>query len=108
MSYFWQFKIYYLFLEKIIHAMSKPKCKYCNKPMTYNTVLGKYECDDPECWIKRIPKQAAKIMGFDSSIPSMVNTPRIQTAPETIIRLGATAIKTTYNVIRSIGKAFKE
>jgi len=76
--------------------------------MTYNTVLEKYECDDPECWIKRIPKEASKIMGFDSSIPTMVNDTRFQTAPETIIRLGATAIKTTYNVIRAIGKAIKE
>lgn len=84
------------------------KCEYCGKPMTYNKILEKYECDDPACWIKRIPLEALnKIDYVGPSIPAASCNGNL--SPLNIISgIGTATLKSTYNVFRAIGKTFKK
>lgn len=83
-----------------------PKCKYCGKPMVYNKILEKYECNDPQCWIKRIPIDILNEIDMGPSIPAACFVAK----PSSFIisSIGTAAIKSTYNVFRAIGKSLKK
>ena len=37
---------------KIWKKRNRPRCQHCNKAMTYNRILGKWECSCIKCLIK--------------------------------------------------------
>lgn len=82
-----------------------PKCEYCDKTMVYNKILDKYECNDPKCWIKRIPKDVLSRIDLGPSIPAAgcVSTPS-----SVIGSIGSATIKSIYNVFRAVGKTLKK
>lgn len=37
--------------------MKKPRCQHCNKAMTYNKILGIWECRNCECLVTRVSSE---------------------------------------------------
>lgn len=83
------------------------KCKHCGKKLSYNKLLSIYECNDEMCWLKRIPKDISKIMGTEDTIAEQLSTKTPMSPIEGAIRISGAAIKSGYNVVRAIGKFFK-
>lgn len=42
--------------------MKKPRCQHCNKAMTYNKILGKWECHNDKCFVTRVPSELVSSM----------------------------------------------
>lgn len=73
--------------------------------MVYNKILEKYECNDPKCWIKRIPIDALDEIDLGPSFPAA----SCMVTPSSFIgSICSATIKSTYNVFRAVGKKIKK
>lgn len=61
---------------EILKKRNRPRCQHCNKAMTYNEILGKWECCNDKCFVTRVPSELVSsmhstVLGFivDATVP---------------------------------------